>query len=97
MIIAHCGHIIFANEAEAVFRTCPNVYGDTSWSPGFILKRWIRSHGARFMLGSDHADNTATELTKIRTVGLTEDEQTWLLEKTALMVFDLEERISSHS
>ena len=87
--MAHCGQIIFANEAEAALVACPNVYGDTSWSPGFILKNWCRAYGPRFMLGSDHADNTGTELAKIRTVGLTTEEQEAFLGRTALSVFNL--------
>lgn len=97
IVMAHCGHIIFANEAEAVLAACPNVYGDTSWSPGFMLKKWSRTYGPRFMLGTDHADNTETELAKIRTVGLTDDEQTQFLEKTALKVFALGEKLSGNS
>ena len=89
IIMAHCGHIIFANEAAAVFNLCPNVYGDTSWTPGFILKNWIKTYGRRFMLGSDHADNLMTELTKIRTAGLTEDEQKSIIEKTSIDVFNI--------
>jgi predicted TIM-barrel fold metal-dependent hydrolase len=90
IVMAHCGQIVFANEAAAVLADCPNVYGDTSWSPGFILKNWARAFGDRFMLGSDHADNTGTELAKIRTVGLTEAEQDAFLYRTAADVFGLE-------
>jgi predicted TIM-barrel fold metal-dependent hydrolase len=89
IIMAHCGQIVFANEAAAVFEACPNVYGDTSWSPGFVLKNWCRTYGPRFMLGTDHADNTGTELAKIRTVGLTPHEQKQFLETTARKVFGI--------
>ena len=93
IIMAHCGQIIFANEAAAVLELCANVYGDTSWSPGFILKEWCHAFGPRFMLGSDHADNTGTELAKIQTVGLTQDEQEAFLSTTAIEVFGLKEKI----
>jgi len=89
IIMAHCGMIIFANEAVAVFDACENVYGDTSWSPGFFIKNWLRTYGHRLMLGSDHADNIGTELAKIRTVGLTPEEQESLLGGTAAQVFKL--------
>ena len=91
IIMAHCGQIILANEAETVFNLCPNVYGDTSWTPGFIIRKWISKHGNRIMLGSDHADNLMTELTKISTAGLTDDEREFILSKTAMDVFKLEE------
>ena len=43
------------------------------------------------MLGTDHADNTGTELAKIRTVGLTQEEQAQFLGDTAMNVFGLGE------
>lgn len=93
IIMAHCGQIIFANEAAAVFSACPNVFGDTSWSPGFFIRNWCRTFGPRLMLGSDHADNIGTELAKTRTVGMTAEEQEAVLGKTAVEVFKLEEKL----
>lgn len=92
IIMAHCGQIIFSNEAAAVFNECPNVYGDTSWSPGFILRSWMRNYGPRLMLGSDHADNTGTEIAKVRTTGFTEDEQASIFHGTAMEVFKLTDK-----
>jgi predicted TIM-barrel fold metal-dependent hydrolase len=89
IIMAHCGMLIFANEAAVVFDQCENVYGDSSWSPGFFIKNWLRTYGHRIMLGTDHADNTGTELAKIRTVGLTSEEQESVLGRTALQIFNL--------
>lgn len=93
IIMAHCGQIILANEAAAVFKECPNVYGDTSWSPGFILKSWEDEYSPRLMLGSDHADNTGTELAKIRTTGFSPKQQEDILGKTAIRIFNLEGRL----
>ena len=90
IIMAHCGQIIYANAAAAVLAARENVFADTSWTPGFILKDWTRTFGPRFMLGSDHADNAGTELAKIRTVGLTAQEEARFLGLTALDVFNLE-------
>jgi predicted TIM-barrel fold metal-dependent hydrolase len=95
IIMAHCGQIVFANEAAAVLGRCENVYADTSWSPGFLLREWTRAFGHRMMLGSDHADNTGTEIAKIRTSHFTEEEQTAIFETTALNVFALSGRASS--
>jgi predicted TIM-barrel fold metal-dependent hydrolase len=89
IIMAHCGMMLLANEAAAVFNACDNVYGDSSWTPGFYIKNWLREYGHRFMLGTDHADNTGTELAKIRTVGLTSGEQESVLGRTAAGVFTL--------
>ncbi len=87
IIMAHCGHIILSYESATVLALCPNVYGDTSWTPGYQLKHWCRDYGPRFMLGTDHADNAGTELAKIRTVGLTPEEQEGFLWRTAQEVF----------
>jgi len=95
LVMAHCGQIVLANEAAAVLRRCPNVYGDTSWSPGFLLREWTRAFGPRLMLGSDHADNTGTELAKIHTSGFTPQEQEAVLHQTALEVFNLQGRARS--
>jgi predicted TIM-barrel fold metal-dependent hydrolase len=89
IIMAHCGMLIFANEAAVVFDQCENVYGDSSWSPGFFIKNWVRTFGHRIMIGTDHADNTGTELAKIRTVGLTPEEQDSVLGGSALQVFNV--------
>ena len=95
IIMAHCGQIVFANEAAAVLGRCENVYADTSWSPGFLLREWTRAFGHRMMLGSDHADNTGTEIAKIRTSHFTKEEQTAIFETTALNIFALSGKASS--
>jgi hypothetical protein len=41
------------------------------------------------MFGSDHADNAVTELTKLRSLGLSGEEIDWVLGRTAAMVFGL--------
>ncbi len=89
IILAHMGQVTYAGEAAAVLAGCPNVYGDTSWSPGYLLADWTRRYGPRLMLGSDHADNTATELAKIRTCGLAPAEQDDILGRTAARLFGL--------
>ena len=89
VIMAHMGQVTYAVEAAAVLAACPNVYGDTSWSPGHLLAGWYRRFGPRLMLGTDQADNTATELAKIRTCGLTATEQDEILGGTAARLFGL--------
>lgn len=32
------GQITFSQEADVVLNLCPNVYGDTSWTPGFRFR-----------------------------------------------------------
>ena len=87
--MAHGGQIVFADEAEMVLSMCGNVYGDTSWTPGYLLKECISKYGPRFMLGSDMVDNIGTELAKVETTGFDTDEQRSILETTSKEVFNL--------
>lgn len=89
IIMAHCGFMMLADEAEAALAARPNIYGDSSWTGGYLLRDWIRRYGHRFMLASDHAQNLGTELAKIRTFGFTDLEQESILAATALKVFHL--------
>jgi len=93
VIMAHMGNITYAVEAARVLEECPNTFGDTSWSPGYMLERWTRQYGARLMLGTDHAENTGTELAKIRTTRLTPAEQDDILGGTAARLFGLHGRV----
>jgi predicted TIM-barrel fold metal-dependent hydrolase len=88
IIMAHCGQMVLAGEVPTVMKQCSNIYADVSWTGGFLVKHWVESFGAhRFMFGSDHADNACTELVKIKSSGIHEDELEWLLHKTAESVF----------
>lgn len=89
IVMAHGGEIALAEESAAVLAACPNVYGDTSWVPGFSVRNWTRAYGHRMMFASDMPDNYGTELAKMRTCGLTEDERGGILWRTAGEVFGL--------
>ena len=88
-IMAHCGMMVLANEVLGVLQQCSNVYADITWTAGFNIRHWSESVGThRFMYGSDHADNAGTELAKVRTSGLTTEQQEWILHKTASSLFE---------
>lgn len=94
IVMAHSGGNMFLNEAVLAAQLCPNIYLETSWLPGVQIKRCCKTIGAqRIMLGSDQSINVATEITKYRTIDLSEDELSWCLGKTAIEVFDLEKRL----
>lgn len=93
IIMAHCGSILLADEAATAFSLYPNIYGDISWTPGYLLLNWIRTYGKRFMFASDQPDNFNTELTKIKTYGFTNKEQKSIFETTALEIFNLKEKV----
>ena len=94
IIMAHCGAILLADEAATSFSLCPNIYGDTSWTPGYLLLNWIRAYGKRIMFASDLPDNFKTELSKIKTYGFTDEEQESILKTTAFEVFSLKGKIN---
>ena len=90
IVLAHAGGMVYAGEAGQVATRHANVYLEPSWCGGFIIKPWVAELGAeRIMLGSDHADNAATELTKYRTMGLHAEQLAWILGGTAAAVFGL--------
>lgn len=53
IVMTHGGEIALAEECAAVLSACPNVYGDTSWVPGFTVRNWTRAYGHRMMFASD--------------------------------------------
>ena len=75
MIMAHLGTMLLADEVDFCFGQCANIYGDTSWTAGYLLRRYIRGFGDRLMLASDLADNLQTEIAKIGSIDLTAEEQ----------------------
>ena len=91
IIVAHAGMMVFASEAAYLAKKHANVFLECSWTAGFLIIEWIRDIGQdRIMFGSDHADNAAAELTKYRSIGLTNEEIDWALGKTAKSVFKVE-------
>ncbi len=93
VVLAHSGSAMFSSEAALATKLCPNVYLETSWLPSITIKGFCRTIGAdRIMFGSDHGENAAAELAKFRTMGLTEEQLTWCLGKTAVTVFNVTAR-----
>ncbi|WP_020619187.1 amidohydrolase family protein [Paenibacillus daejeonensis] len=90
IIIAHCGMMVLAGETYMAMKQYDNLYADITWTGGFLIRNWVQELGAhRFMFGTDHADNCGTELAKVRTCGLTEDEQAWVLGRAAQQIYKL--------
>ncbi|GLX70953.1 amidohydrolase family protein [Paenibacillus glycanilyticus] len=90
IIMAHCGMMIMAGETAIAMKAAPNLYADITWTAGFNLRHWSQEFGAhRFMFGTDHADNAGTELAKVKTCGLTVEEQEWILYRSAQSVYRL--------
>jgi uncharacterized protein len=96
IVMAHSGMMVLAHEALIVAQTCPNVVLETSWTGGPFVRRFIRTLGVdRVVFGSDHGDNVATELTKHRTIGLSDAEVAGVLGETAVEVYGLGSRLAA--
>jgi uncharacterized protein len=98
IVMAHSGAMAYASEALVVAQECPNVFLEVTWTPGYIVRGFVKSIGAaRVLFGTDHADNLETEMTKLRTAGLSESELEWCLGRTAEAVYGLRRAESNES
>ena len=90
VVVAHSGMMVLSGEAARLAAECPNVCLELSWTAGFLARQWATDFGAqRLLFGSDHAENAATELAKVRSAGLSDEETAWVLGGTAERVFNL--------
>lgn len=90
IILAHAGFAIYSEEAIVAAEVCENIYLEPTWCIAGDIRRMVRMLGAgRVMFGGDLPFNVPVELTKYRTLDLTDDEREWFLGRTACEVFDL--------
>jgi predicted TIM-barrel fold metal-dependent hydrolase len=90
IILAHAGWGLYSSEAVVAAEVCPNIYLEPSWCPTYAALGMIRKLGSdRVLFGSDHLTNLPVELTKYRSIGLTEEELKAVLGETAKRVFGL--------
>jgi predicted TIM-barrel fold metal-dependent hydrolase len=98
IVMAHSGAMAYASEALIVAQESPNVYLEVTWTPGYIVRSFVNAIGAaRVLFGTDHADNLETELTKLRTAGLSASDLEWCLGRTAEVVYRLPQAESGRS
>jgi predicted TIM-barrel fold metal-dependent hydrolase len=90
IVMAHSGMMIYAGEALTVAKLCPNVALETTWTGPHLVYQYCKEIGAdRVLFGSDHARNQATELEKVRTSGIGDEEVEWVLGRTAMSLYRL--------
>jgi predicted TIM-barrel fold metal-dependent hydrolase len=90
IVLAHAGFAIYSEEAIIAAEVCENIYLEPTWCIAGDIRKMIRMLGAdRVMFGGDLPSNVPVELTKYRTLDLTDDEREWCLHRTAASVFDL--------
>ena len=90
IILAHAGFAIYSEEAIVAAEVCENIYLEPTWCIAGDIRRMIKTLGAdRVMFGGDLPTNVPVELTKYRTLDLTDEEREQCLWRTARDVFDL--------
>jgi predicted TIM-barrel fold metal-dependent hydrolase len=91
VVLAHAGFATYADEAIVAAQLCPNIVLEPSWCASYQVAAMVRTLGAaRIMFGSDHPSNVASELAKLRAIGLDDDQLAQVLSRTAQRVFGLE-------
>ena len=92
IVLAHAGFAIFAAEAIVAAQVCPNVVLEPSWCASYQVAEMVRAIGAeRVMFGSDHPSNVASELAKLRSIGLSDEQLGTVLGDTARRVFGFDQ------
>ena len=90
VILAHAGWALYSCEAFVAAEVCPNILLEPSWCPTYVARKMIDQFGAdRVLFGSDHVTNLPVELTKYRSIGLTDEQRAMVLGGTAGAVFPL--------
>mgnify|MGYP003705258197 CR=1 FL=1 len=84
------GYNSYTSEAIIAAQLCENIYLESSWTGPGRVKEAIKKLGSeRVMMGADQLINVPWELTKIRTIGLTDAQMEDVLGGTAAKVFRL--------
>ena len=90
IIQAHAGFAVYTAESIIVSQECPNVYLEPSWCTAGDIKRMVSMFGAqKVMYGGDLPSNVPVELSKYRSMSLTDEEREMCLSGTAIGVFKL--------
>ncbi len=89
VILAHAGFGLYSGEAFIVAKRYENVYVETSWAPQYDLDLMVETFPDKVLFGSDVPENIATELTKIRSLDLTEETMSKVLGENAARIFKL--------
>jgi uncharacterized protein len=90
IVLAHAGFAVFSAEAIVAAEVCPNIVLEPSWCASYQVAEMVRAIGAeRVMFGSDHPSNVASELAKLRSIGLSDEQLGMVLGGTARRVFGL--------
>ncbi len=88
IVLGHCGGGIFFQEAVVAAHFCPNILLELSTlMPHQVLEVLKFVSSDRLMIGSDLAENVHTEIGKILTLPVSEEDKRNILSETAQGVF----------
>ncbi len=96
VVLAHAGWGLYSSEAMVAAEVCSNVWLEPSWCPAYMTAKMVERFGAsRVLFGSDHLSNMPVELTKLRSIGLADDDLRAILDDTARRVFPIERALAT--
>jgi predicted TIM-barrel fold metal-dependent hydrolase len=88
IVVAHCGGGIFVHEAILAATFCPNIVLElSSLMPHQVLEVLAHVPADRLMLGSDLPENISTEIGKILTLAISDEQKRSILCATGSRVF----------
>jgi predicted TIM-barrel fold metal-dependent hydrolase len=88
IVVAHCGGGIFIHEAIVAASFCPNIVLElSSLMPHQVLDVLAQVPADRLMIGSDLPEDTGTEIGKILSLGVSDEQKRLILSGTACRVF----------
>jgi len=88
LIVAHSGGGVFVHEAILAAVFCPNILLElSSLMPHHVLEVLAHVPSARLMVGSDLPESLETEIGKVLTLEITEEDKRRMLFDTAAGVF----------
>ena len=88
IVLGHCGGGIFVQEAIVAAMFCPNILLELSTlMPHHVLEVMKHVPSSRLMIGSDLPENLDTEIGKILTLDIPEEDKRNILYRTAARIF----------
>ena len=88
IVVAHCGGGIFVHDAIVAAAFCPNIVLElSSLMPHHVLEVLAHVSADRLMIGSDLAENTATEIGKVLSLNISDEQKGLILSGTACRIF----------
>ena len=89
IVVAHAGAGIFVHEAIAAALLCPKIVVElSSLMPHHVLEVLSYLPSERLMIGSDLPESAETEIGKILTLAIPEEDKNNILNRTAARIFD---------